>query len=173
MNKCINFREFMEFLFDDEKQVQKGSAIVSALLESQSPRLSNIAEKMDGQSASCYKIIQRFLSQVDLKQTLLRFYQQEAEFVIGDPTEMERYKAPKTGCVGKLSDGKIQGITYSCSRCLFEGERSFFGLSPIHPALSGNKSVLAIRNTFGVLKPSNIYSVSDPWFWIGSSAMKN
>jgi hypothetical protein len=109
MDKCINFREFMEYLFDDEKLVQKGSAIVSALLEAQSPRLSNIAEKMDGQSANCYKVIQRFLSQVDLKQILLRFYQQEAEFVIGDPTEMERYKAPKTGYVGKLSDGKTQG----------------------------------------------------------------
>jgi hypothetical protein len=41
---------------------------------------------MDGQSANCFKIIQRYLSQVDLEKTLLHFYQQEAEFVIGDPT---------------------------------------------------------------------------------------
>jgi hypothetical protein len=40
-------------------QVQKGSAIVSVLLIGQSQRLSNIAKKMDGQSASCYMIIKR------------------------------------------------------------------------------------------------------------------
>ncbi len=40
---------------------------------------------------------------------LLRFYQEDAEFMIGDPTEMERYKAPKTAYVGTLSDGKTAG----------------------------------------------------------------
>lgn len=109
MDKCINFREFMRYLFDDERLVQKGSTVVTALLEAQSPRLSNIAEKMPGHSHSCYKAIQRFLSKIDLKQALLRFYQEEAEFVIGDPTEMERYKAPKTLYVGKLSDGQTAG----------------------------------------------------------------
>lgn len=66
--------------------------------------LSNIAEKIAGESASCYKAIQRFLSKIDLKQILLRFSHEEAEFVIGDPTEMERYKAQKNLYMGKLSD---------------------------------------------------------------------
>lgn len=109
MDKCINFQPFMRYLFDDEHQVRIGSSIIQALLEAQSPRLSNISERMPGHSSSCYKAIQRFLKQVDLKQTLLRFYQEEAEFVIGDPTEMERYKAPKTSYVGKLSDGETYG----------------------------------------------------------------
>lgn len=109
MNKCINFRAFLRDLFDDEKLVEKGSVIVKALLEAQSPRLTNIAEKMDGASASCYKTIQRFLHQVDLKQKLLRFYREEAEFVIGDPTEMVRCKAPKTDYVGTLKDGDTPG----------------------------------------------------------------
>jgi hypothetical protein len=75
-------------------------------LEAQSPRLTNIAEKMNGNSNSSYKKIQRFVKKVDLKRLLLRFYQEDAEFVIGDPTEMERYKAPKTSYVGVLNDGK-------------------------------------------------------------------
>lgn len=109
MDKWINFRGLVGCLFDDDQLVQKAATITTALLEAQSPRLTDIAEKMNGQSASCYKSIQRFLNQVDLKQTLLRFYQSEAEFVIGDPTEMKRYKAPKTSYVGKLSDGETQG----------------------------------------------------------------
>jgi len=109
MDKCINFDEFLGYLIDDEKLVKQGSQIIKALLEAQSPRLSNIAEQMEGQSESCYKAIQRFLGKVDLKQTLMRLYQERAEFVIGDPTEMERCKAPKTAYVGKLSDGETPG----------------------------------------------------------------
>lgn len=109
MDKCINIQPFMRHIFDDDALIRKSSSVITALLEAQSPRLSDISEKMDGQSSSCYKTIQRFLKQVDLKQTLLRFYQEGAEFVIGDPTEMERHKAPKTSYVGKLSDGETYG----------------------------------------------------------------
>ena len=109
MDKCINFSAFMRYLLDDEKLVKLGSQIIRALLEAQSPRISNIAEKMRGKSESCYKMIQRFLYKVDLKQVLLRFYQADASFVIGDPTEMERFRAPKTSYVGTLSDGMTPG----------------------------------------------------------------
>jgi hypothetical protein len=109
MGKFINFSAFMRYLLDDEKLAIQGSKIIRALLEAQSPRISNIAEKMTGKSASCYKMIQRFLAKVDLKRVLLRFYQAEAGFVIGDPTEMERFRAPKTSYVGTLSDGMTAG----------------------------------------------------------------
>lgn len=109
MGKFINFSAFMRYLLDDEKLAIQGSKIIRALLEAQSPRMSNIAEKMTGKSASCYKMIQRFLAKVDLKRVLLRFYQAEARFVIGDPTEMERFRAPKTAYVGTLSDGMTAG----------------------------------------------------------------
>ncbi len=88
MDKFINFSTFMRYLLDDVKLAEQGSKIVRALLDAQSPRMSNISEKMKGKSASCYKMIQRFLAKVDLKQVLLRFYQEEADYVIGDPTEM-------------------------------------------------------------------------------------
>ena len=32
MDKCINFREFVGYLFDDEKLIQKGTEIMHALL---------------------------------------------------------------------------------------------------------------------------------------------
>jgi hypothetical protein len=109
MDKCINIREFAGYLFDDERLIQKGTEIMRALLAAQSPRLTHIASQMNGTSERNYKTIQRFLNQVDLKSTLLRLYQEEAEFVIGDPTEMPRHKAPKTDYVGKLKDGETPG----------------------------------------------------------------
>jgi hypothetical protein len=109
MNKCINFRRFLRPLIDDEKLVKQGAEIIKALLEAQSPRLTNISEKMAGNPDRGYKTIQRFMKKVDMQRLLLRLYQEDAEFVIGDPTEMERYKAPKTSYVGTLSDGKTAG----------------------------------------------------------------
>ena len=109
MDKCINFQGFLRYLLDDEGLSEKGARIVKGLLEAQSPRLTNISEKMSGNSSSRYKEIQRFLKAVDLKKALKRLYQEDAEFVIGDATEMERYKAPKTSYVGTLSDGKTAG----------------------------------------------------------------
>ena len=109
MAKFINFSEFMHYLFDDPKQAEKAAQIVQALLEAQSPRISNIVEKMQGKSETCYKAIQRFLAPLDVKRHLLRLFQEDAEFVIGDPTEMPRYKAPHTSYVGTLSDGTTPG----------------------------------------------------------------
>lgn len=109
MNKFINYSEFMHYLIDDEKAAEKGGEIVQGILKGKSPRLTNIAEQMDGQSESNYKAIHRFIGQTDVKESLLRLYQEEADFVIGDPTEMPRYKAPQTEYVGTLSDGQTPG----------------------------------------------------------------
>ena len=109
MAKFINFSGFMHYLFDDPKQAEKAAEIMQALLEAQSPRISNIVEKMEGKSEACYKAIQRFLASLDVKGHLLRLFQEEAEFVIGDPTEMPRHKAPHTSYVGTLSDGETPG----------------------------------------------------------------
>ena len=109
MNKFINYSELMHYLIDDEKAAEKGGEIVKGILKAKSPRLTNIAEQMDGQSESNYKAIHRFIGQTDVKEALLRLYQEEADFVIGDPTEMPRYKAPKTEYVGTLSDGQTPG----------------------------------------------------------------
>ena len=79
------------------------------MLDARTARLSAIAEKMSGHPTANYKVIQRFFASVDLKTVLLRLFQEEAEFVIGDPTEMERPQAKKTEYVGQLSDGSTRG----------------------------------------------------------------
>ncbi len=86
MGKCINLCQILGYLFDQDRLVQKAEKIISALLEARSVRLSAIAEKMSGLPVANYKAIQRFLARVDLKMTLRRFLQEEAEFAIGDQT---------------------------------------------------------------------------------------
>jgi len=55
-------------------------------------------------------MIQRFLRQADPKAALLRLFEADAPFVIGDPTEMPRPQARKTSYVGTLKDGKTRGF---------------------------------------------------------------
>jgi hypothetical protein len=109
MVKYSHISGLLQQVFDNPKLVQKASQIVCALLEAGSPRLSRIADKMPGQPASNYKAIQRFLKQVDLMAVLKRFFQEQAEFVIADPTEMPRPHAKHTQYVGRLSDGRTLG----------------------------------------------------------------
>jgi hypothetical protein len=109
MAKFINFSRMLQYLFKDETLIAKAIPVLRGLLDAQSPRLSLIAEKMPGLPAANYKAIQRFLAQVDLKTVLLHLFQEQAEFVIGDPTEIERPQAKKTDYVGQLSDGKTLG----------------------------------------------------------------
>ena len=65
---------------------------------------------MRGTSDASYKRIQRFVQRVDPSEALWRLFREEAEFVIGDPTEIERPQAWKTDYVGTLKDGKTKGF---------------------------------------------------------------
>ncbi len=69
-------------------------------------RLTETAAKMSGSSAAGYKRIQRFVKQVDPRTALWRLFAEQAEFVIGDPAEIERPQARKTAYVGTLKAGK-------------------------------------------------------------------
>lgn len=109
MDKCINISEIMGCLIDQERWLGKAVQIIQGILEACSSRMSQIAERMSGLPATNYKVIQRFLAQVDVNGLLLRFFQEEAEFVIGDPTEIPRPQAKKTAYVGQLSDGQTLG----------------------------------------------------------------
>jgi hypothetical protein len=68
---------------------------------------------MGGSEVANYKYIQHFLQQSEPESILQRQFQEKAEFVIGDPTEMPRTQAKKTEYVGKLSDGKTSGYWLS------------------------------------------------------------
>jgi hypothetical protein len=110
MNKFIKAGAFLKHLFDQECLATKAAIIIEAILAACSPRLSEIAQHMPGHEAANYKMIQRFVAQVDVKRLLVRLFQADAPFVIGDPTEMPRPQARKTSYVGKLKDGKTRGF---------------------------------------------------------------
>lgn len=106
MNKFTHLSAFLAYLFDDDRALEKAQAITSGILKARSCRMSEIAREMEGSECANYKCIQRFISKQALKSNLLRLYQEEAPFLIGDPTEMPRLEARKTEYVGTLSDGQ-------------------------------------------------------------------
>jgi len=110
MNKFTRIPEFVEQVFCDEKTVQQASEIIRGILESRSPRISDIAARMSGGETANYKRVQRFLEREDPRQALKLLFNEEAEFVIGDPTEIERPYAHRTDYVGKLKDGETKGF---------------------------------------------------------------
>lgn len=110
MNKFINNQEFMGELFDNQDEAERAGEIGDAILAARSLRMTDIAVEMSGETDACYKRIQRFLKSVDPRTVLWRLFREEAEFVIGDPTEIERPQAWKTEYVGTLKDGKTKGF---------------------------------------------------------------
>jgi len=110
MDKFINNQEFMAELFDEPAIAERAGEIGSAIMEARSLRITDIAVEMEGKSEAGYKRIQRFLKVADPRLALWRLFQEDAEFVIGDPTEIERPQAWKTEYVGKLKDGKTRGF---------------------------------------------------------------
>ena len=109
MNKFTHLSEFAGYLFDDQRTIRKATPIIEGLLKARSPRLSDIARQMVGGESKNYKCIQRFLEQVSPQDALLRLFREEAQFAIGDPTEMPRPQAKKTDYVGTLSDAQTSG----------------------------------------------------------------
>ena len=109
MNKFTHLLRFVQQLFDDPDKARKASEIIKGILKARSPRLSEIARKMPGKEEANYKRIQRFIGHNSPQQALLRLFQEEAAFVIGDPTEMPRPQARKSEYVGTLSNGKTSG----------------------------------------------------------------
>ena len=110
MDKCIRISKFAQQLFPDQKVADQAGQIMQGILEARSPRLSDIAAKIPGETAACYKRIQRFLREQDPQATLKMLFNEEANFVIGDPTEIERPHANQTEYVGTLMDGQTKGF---------------------------------------------------------------
>ena len=111
MDKFIRISEFTKQLFADQSTAQSAKEILQGILEAGSPRLSDIAAKMPGNEEACYKRVQRFLQDNDPRETLKMLFNEEADFVIGDPTEIERPHADKTEYVGTLMDGETKGFS--------------------------------------------------------------
>ena len=110
MDKFIRIFEFAQQLFPDEHTAQQASEIIAGIMKARSPRLSDIAARMAGNEAASYKRIQRFLQDNDPREALKTLFNEEAEFVIADPTEIERPHAEQTEYVGTLMDGETKGF---------------------------------------------------------------
>lgn len=110
MKEFIRIFEFAKQLFLDEKTASHAGEIMQAILETRSPRISDIASAMSGSEEANYKRVQRFLKENNPQEALQFLFNEEAEFVIGDPTEIERPHAKKTNYVGTLSDGETKGF---------------------------------------------------------------
>lgn len=79
-------------------------------MEARSPRLKDIAARMAGTEAACHIRIQRLLQNNDLREAPKTLFNEEAEFVIADLTEIDRPHANKTGYIGILLDGQNKGF---------------------------------------------------------------
>lgn len=110
MKKYIQISEFAKELFPDQKTAVQASQILQGIMERCSPRLSDISASMPGSEAASYKRIQRFLQENEPQETLKLLFNEGADFVIGDPTEIERPNAEKTAYVGTLKDGQTKGF---------------------------------------------------------------
>jgi hypothetical protein len=108
--KLGDMRKFAGELFDGEEEADKGAAILKAILDARSPRISDIAQSLPGNPAANDKAIHRFLRWAEPQKALKRLYLQEAPFVLADPTDIERLQAAKTEYVGVLKDGKTKGF---------------------------------------------------------------
>jgi len=65
---------------------------------------------MEGNPDANYKTIQSFLDNNDTRENLHRLFNEDSQFVIGDPTEIHRLQAKKTKYVGKVGKGKKLGF---------------------------------------------------------------
>ncbi len=110
MDKFIRIFEFAQQLFSDTKTAKQASQIIEGIMEARSPRLSEIAAKMPGNANASYKRLQRFLQENDPQASLKMLFNEEADFVIADPTEIERPHADQTEYVGTLMDGETKGF---------------------------------------------------------------
>lgn len=108
--RLSDMRKFAGELFDGEEEADKAAVILKAMLDGRSPRVSDIAQNIEGNADANYKAIHRFLRWADPQKPLKRLYMEEPPFVLADPTDIERLQAKKTAYVGVLKDGKSLGF---------------------------------------------------------------
>jgi hypothetical protein len=100
-----NIKRYTDQCFDRDSDL--AARIIKGVLDAQSPRISDIADAMDGNYEANYKAIQRFIADDNVKIALHRLYNEDSEYVLGDPTDIERPQAGKTDYVGKLKNKKL------------------------------------------------------------------
>ena len=77
-----NIKRFTDQCLDKEND--KAAHIVKGILDSKSPRISDISNAMEGNPDANYKAIQRFLDNNDPRENLHRLFNEDTQFIIGD-----------------------------------------------------------------------------------------
>ncbi len=103
-------QKYVRELFSWRGDIQWATRIVKAILEADSPRISDVARAMAGSSHAAERAIYRFLEWgQDPREAMHLLYREEAEYLLADLTEMPRPQAKKTDYVGYLADGETRG----------------------------------------------------------------
>ena len=113
MTKALRLSDIKRFtaeIFDSDEEARKGASILKAILDARSLRLSDLSQAMRGIPQANYKAIHRFLKASSPPRAHLRLYQEDAPFILVDPTEIARPQARRTEYVGILKDGKTPGF---------------------------------------------------------------
>lgn len=106
-----DMEKYSDQLFTGKLEAKKAAPILKAILDSQSSRISQIAQHMGGSSAEANaKAIHRWLQDGDPEIALMRLYNDDTPYVIVDVTEVKRPQAKRTKYVGVLKDGKTLGF---------------------------------------------------------------
>lgn len=155
------FTHLLQSVFDEKETAEKAKPIIEGILKARSPRLSDIAREMKGKEDWNYKYIQRFLEKTKPQESLLRLFQENASFVIGDPTEMPRPQAKKTDYIGTLSDGQTMafGLEKPCE-------------IPSSLKIVANKNFVPVCLYFSnssLILPLPVFSVLPPWRYLLSN----
>lgn len=96
----------LRLLFDEETTADQATEIGQAILALRSVRLTEIAIQMRGKELGGLQTHSALPGVGRPRLVLWRLLDNQAEFVIGDPAEIERPQAPKTEYVGTLKDGE-------------------------------------------------------------------
>ena len=115
MSKGITSRRTIKRFTDQcfDRESEQAACVIKGVLDAGSPRISDISNQafrkslskreMEGNYDANYKAIQRFIEDDKPKEALNRLYNEGSEYVLGDPTDIERPQAGKTDYVGKLT----------------------------------------------------------------------
>ena len=106
---------------------------------------------MRGSRDAGYKRIQCFVKHADPRKALWRLFQEQIEYIIGDPTEIARPQAWKTEYVGTLKDGKAQGFWALVLGTPIGGGQSRVGSLPILRKPSRRDNTLRYKFSTGSL----------------------
>jgi hypothetical protein len=99
--------KYVSEVFFHKDEIRWAARIVKGILEADSPRVSDIGRAMGVHSpeANC-RGVYRFLQKTDPREALRLMYREDAEYIIGDVTEMRRPQALRTEYVGYTPPGR-------------------------------------------------------------------